>query len=81
MSAFLSHHFSEVADYSFTADLENEVPLLFMLLDNITSLKFYHALGNDSTFLIAQSMTVKHAVSLKVVEVDVYHAIYHTCIF
>ncbi|MQL71881.1 hypothetical protein Taro_004201 [Colocasia esculenta] len=28
VSAFLSHHFSEVADYSFTADMENELSLL-----------------------------------------------------
>lgn len=25
VSAFLSHHFTEVTDYSFTADMENEV--------------------------------------------------------
>ncbi|XP_042399090.1 DNA topoisomerase 1-like [Zingiber officinale] len=30
VSAFLSHHFSEVADYSFTADMENE-------LDNVST--------------------------------------------
>ncbi|XP_072991034.1 uncharacterized protein [Typha latifolia] len=30
VSAFLSHHFSEVADYSFTADMENE-------LDNVSA--------------------------------------------
>ncbi|KAK9118667.1 hypothetical protein Scep_016760 [Stephania cephalantha] len=60
VSAFLSHHFSEVMDYSFTADMENEFrfPLYSDLdLDGI----FSTTSGGERTLVIGQIITMKDA--------------------